>query len=162
MQLDDWVLCRIYNKKGTIEKHYNVVDKNLDVPHIEEKKPEISSLGYNHVNFTKMQTPQPPPPLVAKTVNNSDYYYNFQTSSSSEYSMQPPRLNGNSSSSSGPTEFSLEKEVEVQSDPKWNTYNSGFDFELNNYMDTFADDPFAPQIQYNDYQDVFMYMQNPF
>ncbi|KAM7486364.1 hypothetical protein LguiA_002373 [Lonicera macranthoides] len=155
-RLDDWVLCRIYNKKGTIEKYYNAVDKNLDVPHEEEKKPQISTMG---VNFTKMQPPQQQPPVVAQTENNSDYYYNFQTSSSSEYSMQPPRLNGDSSSSSGRTELMFEKETEVQSDPKWNNNNNDFDFELelSNYMDTFADDPFAPQIQYNDYQDLFLF-----
>ncbi|KAM7486362.1 hypothetical protein LguiA_002371 [Lonicera macranthoides] len=158
LRLDDWVLCRIYNKKGIIEKHYNVVDKTLDVPDMEEKKPEISTLGYNHVNFTKMQPPQQPP-RVAQTVNHSDYNYNFQTSSSSEYSTQPPRLNGYSSSSSGQAELMFEKEAEVQSDPKWNNNDNDFDFELelSNYMDTFADDPFAPQTQYNDYQDLFLF-----
>jgi hypothetical protein len=147
-RLDDWVLCRIYNKKGTIEKHYNVVDKISE----EEKKPDFS-------NLSKM-----PPPLLPQQppTNNTDNYNNFQTSSSSEYSIQAPRLNGDSSSSSGLAELKFEKEIEVQSDPKWNNDNN-FDMELSNFMDTFQDDPFAPQIQYNnDYQDLFMFMQNPF
>ena len=27
LQLDDWVLCRIYNKKGTVEKYYPADEK---------------------------------------------------------------------------------------------------------------------------------------
>ncbi|EPS62860.1 hypothetical protein M569_11927, partial [Genlisea aurea] len=42
LRLDDWVLCRIYNKKGTMEKHY-VADH--DDSHIsdgeEERKPTV-------------------------------------------------------------------------------------------------------------------------
>ncbi|KAL6498084.1 hypothetical protein OROGR_028481 [Orobanche gracilis] len=40
-RLDDWVLCRIYNKKGTLEKHYNVDHKER---RFEEQTPEVDAL----------------------------------------------------------------------------------------------------------------------
>ncbi|GER36242.1 NAC domain protein [Striga asiatica] len=43
LSLDDWVLCRIYNKKGTIEKHYNVDETDVQFSDSDEQKPNDSS-----------------------------------------------------------------------------------------------------------------------
>lgn len=44
MQLDDWVLCRIYNKKGIIEKHDKVVEQNeVWLSDSEEEKPKVDA-----------------------------------------------------------------------------------------------------------------------
>ncbi|XP_071703763.1 NAC domain-containing protein 2-like [Rutidosis leptorrhynchoides] len=60
LRLDDWVLCRIYNKKGTLEKHY-VANNNDNVssslsemevetkPKITAYKPAIQSSVPHHV-----------------------------------------------------------------------------------------------------------------
>ncbi|KHN47015.1 NAC domain-containing protein 2 [Glycine soja] len=49
LRLDDWVLCRIYNKKGTIEKFQPssdvVVSRKMESSEIEDRKPEILKSG---------------------------------------------------------------------------------------------------------------------
>ncbi|CAA0833896.1 Protein ATAF2 [Striga hermonthica] len=46
LRLDDWVLCRIYNKKGTIEKHYNVDETDVQFSDSEEEqKSNVGSFG---------------------------------------------------------------------------------------------------------------------
>ncbi|KAK1423309.1 hypothetical protein QVD17_18607 [Tagetes erecta] len=40
LRLDDWVLCRIYNKKGTLEKHYTADNQSFDMD--VEMKPKIT------------------------------------------------------------------------------------------------------------------------
>lgn len=139
LRLDDWVLCRIYNKKGTLEKHYVADNQSSDMEI--ETKPKITQ-------YTP--TPPPPPPqrhppaAVPHHVMNDVFH--FDTSES------VPTLH---------TDSSPEHEREVQSDPK----RSDFQF---NYIDPFQDDAFTPQSQYyNDYQlsplqDMFMYTPKPF
>lgn len=155
MQLDDWVLCRIYNKKGTLEKHDTKLVKYPDIDEMEEMKP-----GY--ATFDQKVKVQPLlQPSQQSTVQMNEYSA-FDTSESGA------KLHTDSSSSDHvlSPEFTYEKEREVQSAPKWNELEnalaSSFDFPL--YLDDFSD-PF--QVQYTDHQlsplqDMFMFMQKPF
>lgn len=120
LQLDEWVLCRIYNKKGTLEKHYNVDQESVQFSDSEEQKPNV-----NKGNITPGGQPR------------TNGYTNFDT----------PKLHTYSSSSEHV--FSPEFK-EVQSDPKWNELETPLGFQLMNYMDGFQDDPFSSQMQYND------------
>ncbi|XP_057791557.1 protein ATAF2-like [Salvia miltiorrhiza] len=44
LRLDDWVLCRIYNKKGTLEKHCNVDHQEaVQFSDCEEQKPNVNA-----------------------------------------------------------------------------------------------------------------------
>jgi hypothetical protein len=159
LRLDDWVLCRIYNKKGTIEKNYTAAStKPLNYPEMEDKKPEILP-GYN-----SMLPPPPSQPPLHHAVANENDLFHFETSDSM------PRLHTDSSGSEHAASPDFTWEKEVQSQPKWNS-NSGFenayDFQFD-FMDELTDDPFAPQLQQfsqdqlSPLQDMFMYMQRPF
>ncbi|PIN21228.1 hypothetical protein CDL12_06074 [Handroanthus impetiginosus] len=147
LRLDDWVLCRIYNKKGTLEKHYNVVQEAVQFSDSElEEKPKVNSLPYNGM----MQAPQL---LTSHRMND---HMHVDTSES------VPKLHTDSSSS----EHVLSPEFkEVQSEPKWNVFQNPLDYQLN-YLDSFLNNPFGSQMQYNDqnslFQDTFGYMQKPF
>lgn len=152
-QLDDWVLCRIYNKKGVIEK-FNSHDQkqnkfvSSDVDE-HETKPNINMVG-------------------------DDQLY-MDTSES------VPRLHTDSSGSEHVTSPDVTCcDKEVQSEPKlWNDLALGlkddtFDFEFGNFMDNMNNnfigyDAFAPQVQYQNQmnqlsplQDMFMFLQKPF
>ncbi|KAE9445613.1 hypothetical protein C3L33_22492, partial [Rhododendron williamsianum] len=152
LRLDDWVLCRIYNKKGTIEKHYTAASaKPQTYPEIEDKKPEILP-GYSSM--------LPPPPSQPTHLND---LLHFETSDSM------PRLHTDSSGSEQAASPDFTWEKEVQSEPKWNNngLENAFDYQFD-FMDDLADDPFAPQLQQfpqyqlSPLQDMFMYMQKPF
>ncbi|KAL0462182.1 UNVERIFIED_CONTAM: NAC domain-containing protein 48 [Sesamum latifolium] len=150
LRLDDWVLCRIYNKKGTLEKHYMNVDKEaMQFSDSEEQKPEVNGFVYDG---TVALVPAPPS-LPSQSMNA---YTHFNASES------VPKLHTDSSSSEHA--FSPEFE-EVKSEPKWSEFEIPSNFQLN-YMDGFQDDPFSSQMQYNDqlflFQDMFGYMQKPF
>ncbi|GER49440.1 NAC domain protein, partial [Striga asiatica] len=142
LRLDDWVLCRIYNKKGTLEKHYNVDQiKDVQFSDSEEQKPNIDSK-----------------PAMGREMND---YLQFDPSDSI------PKLHTDSSSSEH-VEFGCgDNSKEVQSEPKWSELEKSLDFQLG-YMDAFGDDPFGTEMQYNDnyysmFQDIFSsYMQKPF
>lgn len=146
LQLDDWVLCRIYNKKGSIEKHFPSEQKCLNYPEmdvVEDQKPNIL-LDAQTMTALPQQQQQP---SSMSTMNDL------------------PRLHTDSSSSE---EHVLSPELkEVQSEVKWNelsnnSYNTGLDFQFN-FMDGFQDDTFARQVQYQmeqlstPLQDMFMY-----
>ncbi|KAI3768631.1 hypothetical protein L2E82_19461 [Cichorium intybus] len=141
LRLDDWVLCRIYNKKGVLEKHLNSDIKSVtDFSEMEtETKPNIT-----------LYSP------VAKTAS-------FQAQSSVPHHVMDDRFNFDSSDSVPTlhTDSSSEHEREVQSEAKRE------DFQYN-YMDPFTDDAFTPQSQYyNDFQlsplqDIFMFMPKSF
>ncbi|XP_028770028.1 NAC domain-containing protein 2-like [Neltuma alba] len=159
LRLDDWVLCRIYNKKGTIEK-YNVMDQkagNLSEFHDHETKPEIKP--YDH---SKVQAP------AATTAFIGDQFY-MDTSDS------VPRLHTDSSCSEHVVSPDVTCEKEVQSEAKWNELglgeDDGIDFELNyvinNMNNLSGEDPFASSVQYqlnqlSPLQDMFMFLQKPF
>lgn len=166
MQLDDWVLCRIYNKKGTLEKHETKLIKYPEIDEMEERKPEFAT--FDHTK-TVQSVPQPPQQSAVPLLMMD--YSAFDTSESGA------RLHADSSSSEHvlSPEFTYEREREremegeVQSEPKWNelenVLSNSLDFPF--YMDDFSDDPFAPQVKYTDHQlsplqDIFMFMQKPY
>ncbi|CAK9137458.1 unnamed protein product [Ilex paraguariensis] len=154
LRLDDWVLCRIYNKKGTLEKHYSGdqnISKFSEIEE-EEQKPKIMSFAHNGVTLL----PPPPPTNIPQQMMND--YLHFDTSEST------PRLHTDSSGSEHVV--SPEFTCEVQSEPKWwSELENTLDFPLN-YMDGFEDNSFASRMQYTDHlwpmQDMFMNLQKPF
>ncbi|KAK9691979.1 hypothetical protein RND81_09G232900 [Saponaria officinalis] len=143
-QLDDWVLCRIYNKKGTIEKGYNpnVID-HKPTPHdfeYEDQKPVISTRGLNApVQFTV------PPKNDLLHFDTSDSVPHCHTDTSGSALVASP-------------------EFEVQSEAKWNEVDRSLELPFN-YMDTFPDDPlFANPTQFqhdqmSSLQDIFMLLR---
>lgn len=141
------MLCRIYNKKGTLEKH-NVVSRKVSYPTgIEEKKPEIMNPATENS-----------PAIFGDTVylDTSDSVPKLHTDSScSEHVVSP--------------EFTCDREV--QSEPKLEEWdNTTLDFPLN-YMDASVDNnvnlmfgsqpPTQQQGNYQmaQWQDMFMYLQ---
>ncbi|XP_052191374.1 NAC domain-containing protein 2 [Diospyros lotus] len=153
LRLDDWVLCRIYNKKGSIEKHFPADRKFVEASEFEDQKPDILS-GYG-----AMPPPAVLPPLAPHMAAGNDLLH-FETSDSM------PRLHTDSSGSEHVTSPEFTYEKEVQSQPKWNDFGNAPDFQFN-YMDAFPDDTFAPPMQYPPdplypMQDMFMYIQKPF
>ncbi|CAK9168745.1 unnamed protein product [Ilex paraguariensis] len=141
LRLDDWVLCRIYNKKGSVEKqHVGSRKVSDDLLEIDEKKPEI---------LTHAPSNQP-------TVY-SDYMYLGPSDS-------VPRLHTDSSCSEQVVspEFTCDKEV--QSESKLNEWEKNvLDFPFN-YVDASIDiaPPFQNNYQMSPLQDMFMYIQKPF
>lgn len=163
MQLDDWVLCRIYNKKGTLEKYYPGDQKTLNFQEEieEEEKPKnIFTFAQNGMlapTDAKITQPQQQMSVVAKQM--TDDILHFETSES------VPRFHTDSSGSEQVLSPDFAFEKEVQSAPKWSDLERALDFQLS-YADGFQDDPFASnQMQQYNYQfypsqqDVFMYMQ---
>ncbi|KAF7834118.1 NAC domain-containing protein 2-like [Senna tora] len=146
LRLDDWVLCRIYNKKGIMEK-YNNNNSNTKVDYIDdhEIKPQINTAAMTNNDQLYMDTSESVPRL------------HTESSSSEEHVVSPD----------------VTWEREVQSEPKWNELelgvgDGGFGFEFNyNIMEGMGDDPFAPEVQYqmnelSPLQDMFMYLQKPY
>ncbi|KAK7320984.1 hypothetical protein VNO77_31001 [Canavalia gladiata] len=136
LRLDDWVLCRIYNKKGTIEKLPSGVRK-IECSKIEDEKPGILTGG-------GALLPPPPPPHAAATV--TDFVY-FDTSDS------VPKLHTTDSSCSDHV-VSSELASEVQSEP-----NKSLEFPYN-YMDATLGSQFQSGNQMSPLQDIFMYLSN--
>ncbi|KAI3776955.1 hypothetical protein L1987_46747 [Smallanthus sonchifolius] len=139
LRLDDWVLCRIHNKKGAMEKHVNSDVKYASFSDVEiDTKPKITS--YSHTG--KISSLQAPSSIPYHAMNEAF----FETSES------VPTLQTDSSS---------EHEREVESEIKKDDFQFG-------YMDPFADDAFTAQTRYyNDYQlsplqDIFMSMPKSF
>ncbi|XP_007048529.2 PREDICTED: NAC domain-containing protein 2 [Theobroma cacao] len=152
LRLDDWVLCRIYNKKGAIEKHFPSQQKWLSYPEMEDQKPTIL------MNGQYMTTLSQQPSLMSTMMNDL-----LPTDDGSD---SVPRLHTDSSSSEQVLSPETTCEKEVQSEPKWNELSSALDFQFN-YMDGFQDDPFASQVQYqmdqlSPLQDMFAFLQKPF
>jgi hypothetical protein len=150
LRLDDWVLCRIYNKKGSLEKHFPVNQKSMkfetDQYHEEEEQKSDISYGQNFIVEPQQQLSYNNDLLRMDT---SDSIPRLHTdSSSSEHVLSPCGL-------------------EVQSDSKWNEIDNAFfnGIQQFNYMDGFQDDPFASQDHYQSQdfsQDMFMFLQKPF
>ncbi|XVE86456.1 hypothetical protein DITRI_Ditri18aG0035500 [Diplodiscus trichospermus] len=156
-RLDEWVLCRIYNKKGRIEKHFPSEQKWFNQPEIEmeDQKPNISLKGQYMTAVLSQQQQQQPSSI--STMNDV-----LETDASDSI----PRLHTDSSSSEQVLSPEITCEKEVQSEPKWNELSNSLDFQFN-YMDGFQDDPFATQLQFqmdqlSPLQDMFMYLHKPF
>ncbi|KAL4632708.1 NAC domain-containing protein 2-like [Castanea sativa] len=148
LRLDDWVLCRIYNKKGTLEK-YQPLDPKMEkfAEMEEEQKPKIMVSGQNTT--------------VTQAMISHDHLH-MDTSDS------VPVLHTDTSCSEQVVSPEVTWEKEVQSEPKWNDndIDNVFDYFQYNYMDGFTEDPFGPQLQYptdqlSPLQDMFMYLQKP-
>lgn len=147
LQLDDYVLCRIYNKKGTIEKQPSAFIRKTEYPEIEDKKPENLTCG----------GALPPPPSSQAPAAMTDYMY-FDTSDSI------PKLHTDSSCSEHVV--SPEFASEVQSEPKWNEWEKNLEFPYNYVDATLGNNGFGSQFQSGNQmsplQDMFMYLQKPF
>ncbi|KAL0314336.1 UNVERIFIED_CONTAM: NAC domain-containing protein 48 [Sesamum angustifolium] len=141
VQLDDWVLCRIYNKKGTIERQQeNVSSRNMAsaVTSEEDIKPVVLT-----------SLPEAPP------LAYEDFVYLDPTDSI-------PRLHTDSSCS----EHVLSPEVE--SAPKLAEWEkSAIEFPFS-YMDagnggcTLMSSQFQGNYQMDPMNDVFAYITKPF
>ncbi|KAH9614053.1 hypothetical protein KSS87_011310 [Heliosperma pusillum] len=146
LRLDDWVLCRIYNKKGTIEKGYSLDHKPTpELYEYEDQKPIISTQGLDAP--TGFITPSPP---------KNDLMH-FDTCDS------VPHCHTDTSGSGlvASPEFKCDKEV--QSEAKWNQVDRSLELPFH-YMDSFPDDPFACPAQFQqdqmaNFQDIFMLLR---
>lgn len=144
LRLDDWVLCRIYNKKGSLEKLNPVAattKQNDDSSEIYEEKPDIGN-------------PQllPPYPVSAPEMFNEVAY----TSDS------VPKLHTDSSCSDHVV--SPEFTCEVQSKmSEWEKSNIDYAY---NYLDATMDNDFVSQFQCSNQlsplQDMFMSFAKPY
>lgn len=146
------MLCRIYNKKGSVEKQYTFDQKALKFPEIEDQKPKIGAPVVQN-----KATPSSIPSLPPMPARNDDYFY-------MENSDSIPRLHTHTDSSGSEqvmSDFTCEKEV--QSEPKWNE----LELELG-YVDSFGSDPFASQPQFggdlltSSWQDMLMFSNKSF
>nr|UPI48797.1 NAC transcription factor 28 [Fagopyrum tataricum] len=137
LRLDDWVLCRIYNKKGTIEK----------VAGATASKPSMSDITAEDTkpNIVGMITPPPPPSAPQQIVFND--YVHFDTSES------VPRLHTDSSCSEHVVSPEFTCEREVQSEPKWKDLETAMDFNYGYVGNTAMDQlyPMQDMIMYNQY-----------
>ncbi|GAB4855723.1 NAC domain-containing protein [Ancistrocladus abbreviatus] len=148
LRLDDWVLCRIYNKKGSLDKEYTIDQRTFaKYSEYEDKKPVITAPQQNGVVIV-------PRPNVPPLTNGNDLLH-LETSDS------VPMCH--TDSSAGSPEFTCDREVQSQQ-PKWNELEEALDFQFS-CMDQFANDPFAPQVQYqvqeqySPFQEMFMYLR---
>uniref|UniRef100_A0A5B6YWH9 Putative nam-like protein n=1 Tax=Davidia involucrata TaxID=16924 RepID=A0A5B6YWH9_DAVIN len=154
LRLDDWVLCRIYNKKGTIEKQHVSSRKMSYFSGTEEQKPEILT---HHGGSTVGMLP----PAPESSSGGFNELVHMDTSDS------VPRLHTDSSCSEHVVSPEFACEREVQSEPKlndWEKAAAALDFPFN-YIDATIEHPFTSQFQGNQLsplQDMFMYLQKPF
>ncbi|XP_073038904.1 NAC transcription factor 32-like isoform X2 [Primulina eburnea] len=134
LRLDDWVLCRIYNKRGILEKHYKMDHMEMNLADTDDPKPKIDATIYNLM--------QAPMSLPLQKMNK--YLPKVQPySSSSEHASSP--------------EFTCEKEV--QSVSQCSAFENSVDLQ-HTYLGGFQDDdPFGSQMQYNNqfstFQDIY-------
>ncbi|MBA0630123.1 hypothetical protein Godav_002250 [Gossypium davidsonii] len=132
LRLDDWVLCRIYNKKGSIEKHFPSEQKSLSYPEMEDEKPDIIMNGPN------LQQP-----WSVMAMKNDVIQTDGSESSWSEHVPSP--------------EITWEKEV--KSEGRWNELDLGLDFIDE---DPFASQVDYQMEQLSPLQDMFMYLPKTF
>ncbi|XP_030551367.1 NAC domain-containing protein 2-like [Rhodamnia argentea] len=145
-RLDDWVLCRIYNKKGTIEKHFPSAQNNqAEFPEMETEPQIVMPAALN---------PYTPPQHSPMT---TDHMY-------MDSSESMPKLHPDSSASEHVVSPDLAHQKEVQSEEKWDDWEKALDLQLG-AMDNFLDDSFAQgqfQLDQVSLQDMSMYLQRPF
>ncbi|XP_010912542.1 NAC domain-containing protein 48 isoform X2 [Elaeis guineensis] len=152
LRLDDWVLCRIYNKKGVVEKHtgpdrYSSDSRNLGpAPGSPEQKPVI--------------VPHVPPlvfsaPASAPAPSMDQFYFDATESL--------PRLHPDSSCSEHVLSPEFTCEREVQSRPSWGGWEKALGVGINNEVATGVLPPLSsPGGARDPLQDMFMYLQKPF
>nr|QKX46164.1 NAC domain-containing protein 2 [Aquilaria sinensis] len=140
-RLDDWVLCRIYNKKGTIERLNPAEHKPvMKFPEPVDQKPDVNAL---------MSAAPRPSTMTNDTwpMDESDSVARFHTDSScSEHVLSP--------------EVTCDGR-EVSSDAPWNSN----DYRQFSYMDGLLDEytSFGSQVlNQMDQFDAFFYLQKPY
>ncbi|KAM1315842.1 hypothetical protein ACFX10_019374 [Malus domestica] len=152
LRLDDWVLCRIYNKKGTVENQQ---------PQQQQEQQRTTSHNASSGSEFEDRKPDnlrcpPPPASVVPSRHVSDYVY-FDNSDS------VPKLHTDSSCSE--QVVSPELACEVQSEPKWKEWEKALEMPYS-YMDTTVENGFGAQFQSGNemspLQDIFMYLQKPY
>ncbi|ESR47480.1 hypothetical protein CICLE_v10001976mg [Citrus x clementina] len=159
LRLDDWVLCRIYNKKGSIEKQQQVTNRrpNFTETETEEKKPVVMPSGMDTSTSGGALLPNPASTVTGTGTGTVNDYMYFDTSDS------VPKLNTDSSCSEHVV--SPEFTCEVQSEPKMQPWENTLGFPYN-YLDSAMDISFNSQLQGNNQlsplQDMFMYFTKPF
>ncbi|XP_073036274.1 NAC domain-containing protein 2-like [Primulina eburnea] len=146
LRLDDWVLCRIYNKKGTIEKH---------APHVIPRE------------MTHAVTPEEDikPVIVTSLAECSPAVYDDFMSL--DVSDSIPRLNPDSSGSGHVLSPDFASAAEVESAPKlseWERSNLEFHF---NYLDATTPMDLLGTQFHGFYQpeppaEMFPYLRKPF
>lgn len=158
-QLDDWVLCRIYNKKGgAIEKH---------AARAADRKPSLASIFRQPATpDTPEQKPDIMPQTSAPLPQQQQQYTDLMCFDTSE---SLPRLHADSSCSEHVLSPDFTCEREVQSQPKWAELERALGLGTNN-IDAAAgaggysmdDGLFSPLLRGNSFQDFMMYLQKPF
>ncbi|KAG1331143.1 NAC domain-containing protein 48 [Cocos nucifera] len=148
LRLDDWVLCRIYNKKGVIDNHtgpdrYSSGSRNLGpASGSPEQKPVL--------------VPHVPPPVFSAPAPSMDMLYFDATESL-------PRLHPDSSCSEHMLSPEFTCEREVQSRPSWGGWEKTLGVGINNEVATDVLPPLSPPGGARDpLQDMYMYLQKPF
>ncbi|GAB2240467.1 hypothetical protein Droror1_Dr00020985 [Drosera rotundifolia] len=141
LRLDDWVLCRIYNKKGIIEEQ---------PPSRPVGPPKSSSTTTTTSIFNYEQDDKP-------VIRSMDHVHD--TMSDSIARLHPEE----SSASDHPSlEIMKTEKEEVESEPKWKVDGKRLDFPFN-YVDATMDEAFVSPFQGgNGLQDLFTYWQRPF
>ncbi|KAF3778543.1 NAC domain-containing protein 48 [Nymphaea thermarum] len=151
LRLDDWVLCRIYNKKGF--HHMPVQGKQTDTNSweysmLEDEKPEVIQPAGARPN------PRPSTDMIH--MESSDSLPRLNTDSScSEHVLSPP-------------EFACDREV--QSEFKWREWERGVDSGFDSFFNSSNNNSFPqldPQLTQPlsrdpSLNDVLMYLQRPF
>lgn len=117
MQLDDWVLCRIYNKKGAGENQVNAAAQKgaaTETSRIDGRRPEPPPLA---PKVEPLLRPDSPPPLAQPLQQQQVSEYVYLEADS------VPRLRAESSCSeqalSSSPGFAWD---EVQSQPRWGSW----------------------------------------
>lgn len=157
-QLDDWVLCRIYNKKGAIEKNRPTPSQTtasaMEADDYEDRKPE----NLRGLTTASLHAPATATATASGAAAGTNDFMHFGPADS------VPRLHTDSSCSE--QVVSPEFTSEVQSEPKWKSeWDSVFDFGGGSYLD--AVDFRGSQVsgvmsQMSPLQDMFVNIQKPF
>ncbi|MQL84899.1 hypothetical protein Taro_017409 [Colocasia esculenta] len=158
LRLDDWVLCRIYNKKGGAEKLINA----------ERKAAEAVATMAKPLLQPKPELMMAPPALAPVPPQQVSEFLCFDTDSM-------PRLHADSSCSghvpSSSPEFTYEREV--QSQPRWREWDRSMPNMPMGGLDSMAAAGFPPlegglqlgqlsPLFRDPLQDVFKYLHKPF
>jgi len=146
LQLDDWVLCRIYNKKGTIEKHFpSAHDKPAEFPEMETKPQIVMPAALN--------------PYTAPQYGHSPMTTDHIHTDSSE---SVPKLHTDSSCSEHAVSPDSACEKEVQSEAKQDDREKALNLQFGS-MDNFLDEAFRQgQLQLDQFlalQEMSIYLQ---
>lgn len=151
LRLDDWVLCRIYNKKGSLDKQFTIDQKSVSrytIPEFDEQedtKPIITSRN----QFEIPSRIQPPYSYTTPKQEDISMMFHFDPSDSAPRCQTTEDSSGHVISSDVTFDNNNNNREEVQSEPKWSELGS-FGDGLS-YLDTFmgggtGSDPFLQPV----------------